>query len=189
MIVSFGLFFIAPNNYPLSYIPISRMYTKPDKERYITDMETRSLSSHYSIASCLLPLIPPSISLFSFRSHQPPLPSLCSPSLGQWHAGYSVCACAVVYKQDVAAIRRNPICYRVCSQKQITGGDGKILMSQMNNTHTDIRTLPKQTHKRVLQAKSNNLVLASKHHVYSLAMDKSIDLASQNILELDEYFF
>ncbi len=43
-----------------------------------------------------------------------------------------VFACAVVYKQDVAAIGRNPICSGLCSSRHTTRANG--------TTHTQIHT-------------------------------------------------
>lgn len=110
------------------------------KERYITDMENPKLLLH-SRLHCFMSLPSnPTIHL-SFLPLFPPASPPLSPLVGQWHAGYSACACAVVYKQDVTAIRRNPICSGLCSQRQTTRGDGKNLMGQVDTqTHTHRHT-------------------------------------------------
>lgn len=84
---------------------MSAMYTKRNEEEYITDREGQKLL-HFMPS---LSLIPPSISLSPWASTSPN-PAWVTDTQGKVCVRVCVCTCAVVYKQDVAAIRRNPIC-------------------------------------------------------------------------------
>ena len=169
MIVSHGLF-NAPNNHPLSPVECQECIQRETKERYITDMEIPKLLLH-SWLHCFLSLASNPTIYLSFLPSFPPASPPLSPLVGQWHTGYGACACAVVYKQDVTAIRRNPICSGLCSQRQTTRGDGKNLMGQVD-THTRI-----YTHTVLEQicttSQGKQFYAHIQNHVFSLAMDKS----------------
>lgn len=136
---------------------MSAMYTKRNEEEYITDREGQKLL-HFMPS---LSLIPPSISLSPWASTSPN-PAWVTDTQGKVCVRVCVCTCAVVYKQDVAAIRRNPIC---------SGGGKKkkkkdLHESSKQQTHT-CKTEPKQAHKDVLTARTN------ENPVYSLVTEST----------------
>lgn len=174
MVVSFGLSDVL-NNHPLHQMKCQEC-THRNTERYITDMENQKLLLH-SWLHCLMsfpsnPTIDLSFPLLipTAPPPPPPLPSFFLSLLwvSDTQGIVRVPALAVVYKQDVAAIRRNPICCVLCSQRWTTGGDGKILMwSQVSITHAHMYNTETNTQKYT----TSQCKQASKNHAYSLAMD------------------
>lgn len=145
------------------------MYTKCHRERKtqrnISQIwKTRGfVSTPRSIASCPLPLIPSSISLFLFIP-TPPLPSHPVPSPPLWvndtQGAACVCLCLCAQAGCCCHQEESHLLLTACSKNTLRG-NGKILMGQVNKIRTRIH---KQTLIETAHSKTNTVCRSRKTH-------------------------